>query len=106
MTKFWDPNYIFYSDHNCARLASMEAGFNERQYVTAGNIYDKLGLGWSISEETRKQIVWENPKFKDGAILIDYCIDPIESIRIRINNRFDELERRINEIGMSYLWEV
>lgn len=100
----WDPNWRFYDQENYIR--SVEKDFNSRAFVTVGDVYEFLDLSpWSLSEEARNEVLWTNPKL-DDVILVDFNIDDISlchndrfnALIARVNRKFDELERRINNV--------
>lgn len=56
---------------------------------------------WDLKKDILEALdygLFAAPKVEDGIVLIDYYINPIDVISMRINNRFDELENRINEM--------
>lgn len=59
---------------------------------------------WDLKKDILEALdyrLFADPKVEDGIVMIDYYINPIDVISMRINDRFSELEDRINEMEES-----
>lgn len=99
-------------------IRELEKNFNSRLFITAGDLYEGLGIDpCFLSTEARNEIIWRNPELEDVVFLdfntdtfevqevsIEDVWDPewrfygnkIDYLETKINRKFNELERRIN----------